>query len=166
MSLPAGQGWSLSVQYNAARQRPPRGGTQILNDPASLCEGQRVNGILAYDMCMQNALSAPPTGANSGQSAIGAPIFIQPATQNVSATMSFNITPNWAAQWSTQYDATRQRFSSQQIGLQRAMHDWNAVFSFSQTPNGNFAFNFFIALTAQPELKFNYDRQTYRSSSY
>lgn len=166
MALPSGRGWSLSVQYNAARQRPPRGGTQVLNNPESLCEGQRVNGVLAYDMCIQNAINSPPTGLNSGQSAIGAPYFLQPPVQNLSATMSFNITPNWAAQWMTQYDVERARFSGQQLGLQRAMHDWNAVFSFSQTPSGNFAFNFFVALKAQPELKFNYDRQTYRSSNY
>jgi hypothetical protein len=166
MSLPSGGGWTLNLQYNAARQRPPRGGTQILNDPATLCESQRVFGIAVYDQCIFNAQSAPSTGLTSGQSAIGAPVFIQPATQNVSASMSFNITPNWAAQWTTQYDVERARFSSQQLGLQRSLHDWNAVFAFSQTPNGNFAFNFFIALKAQPELKFNYDRQTYRSSGY
>ena len=80
--------------------------------------------------------------------------------------MSFNITPKWAAQWTTQYDVEKSRFASQIIGLQREMHDWNAVFSFSQTPNGNFSFNFFIALKAQPELKFNYDRQTYKSSGF
>ena len=79
---------------------------------------------------------------------------------------TFNITQNWAAQWSTQYDVERNRFASQQVGLQRQLHDWNAVFAFTQAPNGNFSFNFFIALKAQPELKFNYDRQTYRQSSF
>lgn len=166
MQLPSGQGWTMNLQYNAARQRPPIGGTQISNDPAVLCESQRVNGFFVYDQCINNARNAPPTGLTSGQSAIGAPVFISPPTQNVTGSLSFNITPKWAAQWSTQYDVTRARFASQQIGLQREMHDWNAVFSFNQTTNGNFAFNFFIALKAQPELKFNYDRQTYRSSSF
>ena len=165
-SLSTGQGWNLNLQYNAARQRPPRGGTQILNDPTKLCESQRVFGLFAYDQCVLQAQNAPATGLTSGQSAIGAPVFISPPTQNVTASMTFNITPKWSAQWSTQYDVTRARFASQQIGLQRELHDWNAVFSFSQTPNGNFAFNFFIALKAQPALKFNYDRQTYRSSSF
>ena len=32
----------------------------------------------------------------------------------------------------------------------------------TQAPNGNFAFNFFISLIAEPNLKFNYDRRTYR----
>jgi hypothetical protein len=166
MALPSGRGWQLNLQYNAARQRPPRGGTQIINDPAALCEGQRILGIAAYEQCLINAINPTSTGLNTGQAAIGAPVFIQPPTQNVSANLSFNITPNWSAQWSTQYDVERSRFSSQQVGLQRQLHDWNAVFAFSQTPSGNFAFNFFIALKAQPELKFNYDRQTYRSSSF
>jgi len=166
VSLPSGQGWRMNVQYNASRQRPPRGGTQIATDPAALCEAQRAFGILAYDLCLQQAQLAPPTGLTTGQTGIGGPFFISPPTQNVSGSMSFNITPKWAAQWSTQYDVTRARFASQQIGLQREMHDWNAVFSFTQAPNGNFAFNFFIALKAQPELKFNYDRQTYRSSGF
>jgi hypothetical protein len=166
MALPSGAGWRLNLQYNATRQRRPRGGTQIVNDPATLCEGQKALGTFAYDNCLLQAIAAPPTGLTTGQSAIGAPIFVSPPTQNVTANLSFNITPNWAAQWSTQYDAVRSRFSSQQVGLQRALHDWNAVFAFSQTPNGNFSFNFYIALKAQPELKFNYDRQTYRSSSF
>jgi len=165
-SIPTGAGWSLNLQYNAARQRPPRGGTQILNDPAALCEPQRLFGLSAYDQCIFQAQNAPSTGLTSGQSAIGAPVFISPATQNVTSAFTFNITQNWAAQWSTQYDVERNRFASQQVGLQRQLHDWNAVFAFTQAPNGNFSFNFFIALKAQPELKFNYDRQTFRQSSF
>lgn len=166
LALPTGNGWNLSLQYNAARQRRPRGGLQIENDPAALCESIRVAGIAAYDQCVQNAQNAPATGLTTGQSGIGAPVFISPPVQNVTSALTFNITQNWAAQWSTQYDVTRARFASQQIGLQRSLHDWNAIFAFTQAPNGNFSFNFFIALKAQPELKFNYDRQTYRSSSF
>lgn len=167
LSIPrSDQGWNLNVQYNAARQRRPVGGTQIENDPVKLCEPQRAQGILAYEACLTNAQTSPPTGLTSGQSAIGAPVFIQPPVQSVNASMSFGITPNWSAQWTTQYDVERARFASQQIGLQRQLHDWNAVFSFSQTQSGSFAFNFFIALKAQPDLKFNYDRQTYRSGNF
>jgi lipopolysaccharide assembly outer membrane protein LptD (OstA) len=166
MAIPTGAGWRLNLQYNAARQRPPRGGTQIVNDPAALCESQRALGLFAYDSCITRAQSSQATGLTTGQSAIGAPVFIQPPVQSVTGSFSFNITPNWAAQWSTNYDVVRARFSTQQVGLQRSLHDWNAVFSFSQTQTGNFAFNFFIALKAQPELKFNYDRQTYRSSQF
>jgi hypothetical protein len=111
---------------------------------------QKAFGIPAYDRCVLQAQSAPPTGLTSGQSAIGAPVFITPPTQNVSGSLSFNITPKWAAQWSSQYDITRSRFAAQQIGLQRELHDWNAVFSFTQAPNGNFAFTFNIASRRSP----------------
>lgn len=168
MSLPeSGQGWNLNLQYNAARQRAPRGDGLIIEaDPARLCEGFRNQGIAAFERCFLEAQTSPPTGLGTGQSAIGAPFVRQPPVQSVNANLSFGITPNWSAQWTTQYDVQRARFASQQIGLQRQLHDWNAVFSFSQTPSGNFAFNFFIALKAQPDLKFNYDRQTYRSGNF
>lgn len=168
MALPSsGQGWNLNLQYNAARQRPPRGNGLVIDvDPVRLCEPFRAQGIAAFERCFLNAQTSPPTGVGTGQSAIGAPFVRQPPVQSVNASMSFGITPNWSAQWTTQYDVERARFASQQIGLQRQLHDWNAVFSFSQTPSGNFAFNFFIALKAQPDLKFNYDRQTYRSSNF
>ncbi len=42
------------------------------------------------------------------------------------------------------------------------MHDWRSNFGFTKAPNGNFSFMFFISLIAQPDLKFNYDRHTYR----
>jgi LptD protein len=168
MSLPeSGQGWNLNLQYNAARQRAPRGNGLIIEaDPAKLCESFRNQGIAAYERCFINAQTSPPTGLGTGQSAIGAPFVRQPPVSSVNASMSFGITQNWSAQWTTQYDVERSRFAGQQLGLQRQLHDWNAVFSFSQTPSGNFAFNFFIALKAQPDLKFNYDRQTYRSSNF
>ena len=54
------------------------------------------------------------------------------------------------------------QFASQQVTLQRDLHDWRALFSFSQSPNGNFYFSFFIVNKAQPDLKFNYDKPTYR----
>ena len=166
LGIPTGTAWSLNLQYNAARQRLPRGGTQIRNDPSALCESQKIFGLAVYDSCIFQAQNSPATGLTTGQSAIGAPVFISPATQNVTSALTFSITQNWSAQWSTQYDVERNRFASQQVGLQRQLHDWNAVFAFTQAPNGNFSFNFFIALKAQPELKFNYDRQTYRQSSF
>ena len=51
------------------------------------------------------------------------------------------------------------------VTLQRDLHDWRAVFAFTQSPNGNFAFNFFIALKAEPDLKFDYNKATVRSGT-
>jgi hypothetical protein len=78
--------------------------------------------------------------------------------------MGFHITPKWTATWGTTYDFTARQFASHSVSLQRELHDWRSIFAFSRGPNGNFAFNFFIALNAQPDLKFNFDRQTYRQS--
>jgi hypothetical protein len=52
------------------------------------------------------------------------------------------------------------------VTLQRDLHDWRAVFAFTQSPNGNFAFNFFVALKAEPDLKFDYNKATVRSGSF
>ena len=47
--------------------------------------------------------------------------------------------------------------------MQRDLHDWRAIFAFTQAPNGSFAFNFFIFFKAEPELKFDYHKATYRN---
>ena len=78
--------------------------------------------------------------------------------------MNFHITPKWSTSWGTTYDFTAHQFGSQQVTLQRELHDWRSVFAFTKGPNGNFAFNFFIALNADPDIKFNYDKATYRQS--
>jgi hypothetical protein len=87
---------------------------------------------------------------------------VTPALTTLRANTSFSLTPKWALQWSTGYDFRLHQFSDQDVGLQRDMHDWRAIFHFSRAPNGNFAFSFFIALKAEPDLKFDYNRSTYR----
>ena len=79
--------------------------------------------------------------------------------------MNFHLTPKWAGTWTTNYDFRAKKFGSHTVTLQRQLHDWRAIFAFTQAPNGNFAFNFFIALNAEPDLKFNYDKSTYRPIS-
>jgi hypothetical protein len=64
--------------------------------------------------------------------------------------------------WTTGYDFERHEFSDQNVSLQRDMHDGRALFGFTRAPNGNFAFSFFIALKAEPDLKFDYNRSTAR----
>ena len=50
------------------------------------------------------------------------------------------------------------------MSLQRDLHDWRAIFAFTQAANGNFALSFFVALKAEPDLKFDYRRQSYRGA--
>lgn len=164
VSLPqAGQGWQLSLTYNSARQRPPVGGTILTYDPAVACRAQYVEGTFAYDDCVTLAPTSPPAGyEEEGQTTPGGAVFLRDPTENLSGNLSFGLTPKWSASMIAQYDMVRRDFGSLQLGLQRELHDWNATFSFSRVPNGNFTFNFFIALKASPEIKFNYDRRTVR----
>lgn len=164
VSLPgSGQGWQLSLTYNASRQRPPVGGTQIAIDPAAQCRNLFIPGTFQFDQCVLTATTSPPPGFNPGGFITpGGPQFIRPANENVSANLSFGLTQRWSSQVSAQYDMVRKDFGSLQMGLQRELHDWNAVFSFTRVPNGNFVFNFYIALKASPEIKFNYDRRAVR----
>jgi hypothetical protein len=163
MALPgSGQGWQLSLTYNASRQRPPAGGTQVAFDPTAACRAFP-EGSFLFDNCVLQATQAPPPGFEPGGiTTPGGPIFIRPPNENVSGNLSFGLTENWSTTMTAQYDMVRKDFGSLQVGLQRELHDWNAVFSFVRAPNGNFAFNFFIALKASPELKFNYDRRSVR----
>ena len=89
--------------------------------------------------------------------------MVVPTQITLQGSTSFNITPKWAAQWQTTYDFQAHNFASQVVSLQRDLHDWRAIFSFTQSPTGSFGFTFFIALKAEPALKFNYDKQTFRS---
>jgi M6 family metalloprotease-like protein len=76
--------------------------------------------------------------------------------------MSFNVTPKWSAQWGTTFDFQAHQFADHSVTLQRQLHDWRTIFAFTRGPNGNFAFNFFIALNAAPDIKFDYNKATYR----
>lgn len=163
VALPSsGQGWQLSLTYNANRQRPQIGGTQIAYDPSIACRSIP-EGSFAYQDCLANATLSPPAGFEpEGQTTVGGPVYLRPPSENLSGNLSFGLTPNWSASMTAQYDVVRSDFGSLQLGLQRELHDWNANFSFTRVPNGNFTFNFFIALKASPEIKFNYDRRTVR----
>ena len=92
----------------------------------------------------------------------GATQYVSPSQSTLRGNISFHITPSWSMQWTTGYDFELHQFSDHVVSLQRDMHDWRAIFAFTQAPNGNFAFNFYISLIAEPNLKFNYDRRTYR----
>ena len=163
--IPSGQGWNVNLSYSATRQRPPVGANQI----QQVTVAERCAKLLAANtnpfilqQCINLNGVLPSTDNNSNTIGSGSPIYINPPVRSLQVQTSFNLTPKWAAQYSTTYDAVRSQFASQTVSLQRELHDWRAIFNFTQAPNGNFAFSFFIALKAQPDLKFNFDQQTYR----
>ncbi|MFI5234500.1 MAG: putative LPS assembly protein LptD, partial [Gemmatimonadales bacterium] len=84
-----------------------------------------------------------------------------PATQeNVGFSTSFSPTPFWNVSWTSMYNIALHRFESQNVRLQRNLHDWRAGFTFVQNVNGNFAFLFSIFLSDLPDIKFDYNQTT------
>lgn len=158
--IPTGQGFTAAFTVSSQRQRPPVGGRIVDFDPTLQC--QALLGFPQYDTCVFQAERSAATQVAQTAGPSGATFFRVPPTTSVGIRTTFNLTPRWAGSWSTTYDVVRSEFASQVVSLQRELHDWRAVFGFTQAPNGNFAFTFFISLKAQPEIKLDYDRQTFR----
>ncbi len=163
LGIPRTKGWQAQFSFSSTRQRPPTGDGRVQEwDPALICEPLRINPF-QFDQCVEEQRSNPTGGAPVPETTAGGTFYRVPPRENIRSQMSFNITPKWSAAWGTNYDFQARKFGSHDVTLQRELHDWNAVFSFNQAANGNFAFSFFIALTAQPDLKFDYNKQTYRT---
>ena len=151
------RGWSAELSYSYSRTRPPRGVDVTFFDPRERC---RVVPVEFRAACEEQALQELPD--DSIPSNQGVPRVILPPQSSMRGSFSFNLTPKWAAQWSTSYDFETGDFADHSVTLQRDLHDWRATFGFNRSPFGNFAFSFFIALKAEPQLKFDYNRSTYR----
>lgn len=162
---PTTKGWQASFTFTSARQRPPVNGRNVVQfDPALQCALLNTPLLrLQYDQCVANARTNPAPTVPIGSGSIGAPIYLMPPTTSLGSNLNFNLTDRWAASWQTQYDFEAHDFASQIVSLQRDLHDWRAIFAFTQSPNGSFAFNFLISLKAEPELKFDYHKATYRN---
>jgi hypothetical protein len=80
----------------------------------------------------------------------------------LSGNVTFSPTRHWTVSWQTSYNFTQGTFSDHVLRLDRDLHDWRATFTFVRSPNGNFLFNFFIALIDEPDLKFEYDQRNVR----
>src|SRR5437667_33425 len=84
-----------------------------------------------------------------------------PGRQTTNLILSFSPTRNWTANWRTSYDMGTRQFSDHSLTFQRDLRRWRASFSFNKTATGNFSFSFNITLTDQPDIKFDYDQNTY-----
>jgi hypothetical protein len=78
------------------------------------------------------------------------------AVQTVDANMAFPLTPGWAMTWGTSYSITDHEFGSHRLNFRRDLHRWEANFSFFQTATGNTAFQFFVNLIDNPDIKFDH----------
>ena len=162
-SVPETQGWQATLTFSSSRQRPPTGdGVFVQDDPTVNCLPFQSNAII-YQQCIEREIANSGGGigisANNRRRCVhnhapeGEPEFPDDV-QHHSQVVGRSGAPTTTSR--------RKKFGSHPVSLQRALHDWRAIFAFTQAPNGNFAFNFFIALNAEPDLKFNYDKQTYR----
>jgi hypothetical protein len=161
--VPPDQGWSVALTFSSARSRPIIGGNVVELDPRVLCS-QQFGGPgqqLALDACLAQQI---PTNQLPIQADVhGATVFRNPPTTNLGGNFVFPITEKWSASWNTSYDFVRHEFAQHIVSLQRDLHDWRAFFGFTQSPNGNFAFSFYISLKAEPDLKLDYSRATIRT---
>jgi hypothetical protein len=165
---PVSRSWSASFNFSEARQRPPVGGTVILADPTRYCAPYNDPTSASYNppayaLCIQQQSTTPTQDSPIPNTSAGGPVILNPPTSSLGSNIQFPLTDKWSASWRTTYNFQQHQFASQDVQLVRELHDWRAIFSFTQSPNGNFAFSFQIALTAEPDLKFNYNRGTYRS---
>jgi lipopolysaccharide assembly outer membrane protein LptD (OstA) len=160
------EGWQARFSFTSSRQRPPSGDQRnvVPFDPGVRCQQFNTPNLrLAYDQCVANARTNPSPETPITSGLIGSPIYLTPAVTSLSSDLGFALTEHWAATWNTSYDFEQRNFASQVVSLQRDLHDWRAIFAFTQSPNGSFAFNFLISLKAEPELKFDYHKSTYRN---
>ena len=79
--------------------------------------------------------------------------------QQVTATVSFQPTQNWAVNWQTGYSFTAGEFTDHILTLTRTLHDWDANFDFVKTQNGNLSFQFRVALRANADIKLDYEQR-------
>jgi hypothetical protein len=114
-----------------------------------------------YAQCIADQQQVVNGGLPPGTTTSGTPFVKIPPRENLNSSLNFHLTQKWSGTWTTNYDFQAHKFGSHVVSLQRELHDWRAIFGFTQAPNGNFAFNFTIALK-RARSKFNYDRQTYR----
>lgn len=167
--VPSGRAWRASFSFSSARPRPPTGSHVIEFDPRKVCEqqAQGAGGLnsFVYELCLQQQQSQPSIVSPIPSTTANGQAYHIPGTSSLSSNINFGLTEKWTAAWNTSYDLVRHQFAMHQVQLQRDLHDWNAIFAFTQSPNGNFAFSFGISLKAEPDLKFDYNRTTVRSGS-
>ncbi|HEY4129850.1 MAG TPA: putative LPS assembly protein LptD [Gemmatimonadaceae bacterium] len=167
--IPPVEGWKATLGFSRSSPRPPfapQGSPNVIQfDPTARCEAIVGSDPFLLQQCLANQRAQPTTDTPVGSLTAGGPVYAIPPTTSINGDLSFNLTPKWAAHWTTTYDVEHHQFASHIVQLQRELHDWRAIFGFTQSPNGNFAFNFTIALKAEPDLKFDYNRATVRSGA-
>jgi hypothetical protein len=156
--------FSARIDYTLSRQRPPVGDVVLIeNIAAERCVVYLSNPLL-YDSCIRESEAISVADPNSAYRPPGGAFVTQPTRSSLALSLSTPITKKWSGSWSTNYDLVIGDFASHIVNLNRDMHEWNAAFSLTQSPNGNFMFSFLISLKAQPDVKFDYRDSNYGRS--
>jgi hypothetical protein len=167
--LPPAQGWSANLTFSSQHSRPVSGNV-VQIDPQARCRqlAEAAQDPFVFSTCLAQLQAQTTSTAQSPFEAgvPGATVYRNPPVTNMGGDFRFGLTEKWAVSWNTQYDFVKHQFAQHIVTLQRDLHDWRAVFAFTQSTNGNFAFNFFIALKAEPDLKFDYNKATVRSGGF
>ena len=162
-----GRGWQASFNFSYTRQRPVEGSNVVDFDPAINCQQFNTPALrLAYEQCIAREQANPTVQTPITSGLPGSTFYRLPNTTSLSSDLRFNVTEHWAASWNTSYDFEHRDFAMQVVSLQRDLHDWRAIFGFTQASNGSFSFSFLISLKAEPELKFDYHKATYKNEGF
>jgi hypothetical protein len=163
------KGWQASFNFTSSRQRPVSGPNVVEFDAAARCiqfNTPELRRLGVYADCIARERASPSTVTPVTSGVSGSPIYRFPNSSSLNGNLNFNVTEHWAASWQTTYDFENRAFASQIVSLQRDLHDWRAIFAFTQSPTGSFAFNFLISLKAEPDLKFDYHKSTYKNEGF
>ena len=160
-------GWRAHFDLTRSSPRPPKIGPNVIDfDPRARCAQITGQNSVLFDQCVAAQQAQPTTDTPVVSATAGGPAYNIPPTTNLTSDIAFNLTPKWGTHWITSYDLEHHAFASQNVQLQRDLHDWEALFGYTQSPNGNFAFTFTIRLKADADLKFDYNRATVRSGTF
>ena len=86
--------------------------------------------------------------------------FAAQGSQMMTTNFTFQPTQFWNVNWSTGYSFTEKEFTDHILTFTRQLHDWDANFDFMKAQNGNFSFQFRVALRANPDIKFDYNQRS------
>ncbi len=140
---------SGSPDQQASRPPPP-----VFGGPRGMVGGPGGEQGFSLNLSYTLSRTRPPATA---------PTVLAVTPQNreqLNATLSFQPTDKWQANWATSYDLVTHEFSEHNVRLERDLHRWRATFSFVKSSNGNFAFSFSVSLLDEPDIKFDYEQQT------
>jgi hypothetical protein len=139
-------------------QTPPEQGSPTLDPPGSQTQTNRpvpgfapgVGGAWNVQLNYSLRRSRPERG--------GIPTRSTDESQQLSGSMTFTPTRNWAVSWYTDYSITENKFGAHVLNFKRDLYRWQANFDFRRAPNGNTSFSFSVHLTDLPDLKADYSR--------